>query len=1253
MSNLKTCGLSKIFCILLVTTLIFSGLIFILIPGDEIEYSSTSTPNNTGIGHDARADLSNSQKFAAPEHQPITSRQATELELFNYNADDAARASHRTRSNDKFDYDLRIESINLSYPEFIIWWVNINNVYYPYYIAGEVGEPTNLSVTIKNIGNLNINSMDKAVIIINLTDLYCYSHWEQREYIGHLMPGSELKVNFTWIPTYSNSYNLTCNISFEKDQNATNNIIKANNLHVKKWNDNLEDGDISDWSGDISQAKWHLTTSVEADPSLDSHTNKFTFYHGLEQDGERDDYGERNDFDLITPEIDLRRFMKNKQLRLYFKYYGNTSETDELTIEGYKSSDQTWYPLDEIIFPDKTIDSSGNPAWHHWSQGFYLGIPIHTFAGELARFKIHWHSDQIPEDKIGFYLDDFFVYGFERPPPVYDVGIEAIEINPNDKPIMVGQEFQIKANITNYGTEPISDLVVETKVQDLTGRRESVKPMSVDTITGLAPGESKWLSWKVIPSVAGIYYVNISADLALDEVLQNNFITSETVEVYLYYNSFEGVDETWVGFDGWYRLNVTNDPEPTQHSWSNAWYVGNISSKYLDLNMTSILYSPIIDLDGAQGNDEYKADQIRIDFKWYGKASGSDRLYFEYAKDLSNNWALFNTPTKKNSTISGDYSGSWHSWGALGTEELFGHHLQFRWRFESDSTSDFEEIGYYIDDFSIWVVQEQAGRPKILGCDIKPRAIINDSHDEASITCEVAKGSSDLEEVYVNLEPIGGPTKQVLFDDGTNGDMVGNDNIYTVKVTVPPTVEKGERILKISALDINKNFDNDYLKIIIKENLPPMIESTFPSNSTVILYENEGLEFSVHALDPEGGVIQYNWYFNSVLDTYWTDNYFQFNSSFHGEISAGNYTVGVQVMDDGLPGKTDYFEWFIEVVDVLPDFQILEDDVILDNYNVTAGELVEVQVQVYNLQPPPEYNVTVWFIQQSANASIPDSVFSSYNISLFKGRASTFIIASWNANISYNYIKIWVDPENKIIELNEDNNIVIIPINVSQEPEPIQPPQSTPNRESSDVPSYLYILTAGVIATLISLAFAIGTEFGRYKIFQVFIPLYYRVTGDKVLEHELRSKIYMHIRAHPGDHYRSIMAALNIKNGTLVHHLSRLEQEDLIKSERDGYFKRFYPVGMKIPKSEVGMYYPEAIPTYNIGEHQVSEIQLRIIKTIRNHPGLTQKAIAQRINESRRVVNYHIKLLLQHDLIKVIKLGRKTQCYVPEQVVSS
>ena len=243
-----------------------------------------------------------------------------------------------------------------------------------------------------------------------------------------------------------------------------------------------------------------------------------------------------------------------------------------------------------------------------------------------------------------------------------------------------------------------------------------------------------------------------------------------------------------------------------------------------------------------------------------------------------------------------------------------------------------------------------------------------------------------------------------------------------------------------------------------------------------------------------------------------------------------------------------------------------------------------------------------------------------------------------------------MDPENLIEEVSEDNNFIIIPINVSQ-PKVIDGlPSGDDERDDKSTGINLpYILVGVVICSLLTLFITVGTEIGNYKLYLLLSPLYSRVTGDKILEHQVRSKIYSYIRAHPGDHYRSIMAKLKIKNGTLVHHLARLEQEELIKSERDGYFKRFYPVGMRIPKSEVGMYYPEGIATYNIGEHQVSAIQLKIIKTIITHPGLTQKEIGLRIKESRRVVNYHVKLLEQHELIKILKNGRETQCYIDDR----
>ena len=40
---------------------------------------------------------------------------------------------------------------------------------------------------------------------------------------------------------------------------------------------------------------------------------------------------------------------------------------------------------------------------------------------------------------------------------------------------------------------------------------------------------------------------------------------------------------------------------------------------------------------------------------------------------------------------------------------------------------------------------------------------------------------------------------------------------------------------------------------------------------------------------------------------------------------------------------------------------------------------------------------------------------------------------------------------------------------------------------------------------------------------------------------------------------------MKLKNGALAYHLKTLEREDLIKSQTDGKFKRFYPYEMNVP----------------------------------------------------------------------------------------
>lgn len=154
-------------------------------------------------------------------------------------------------------------------------------------------------------------------------------------------------------------------------------------------------------------------------------------------------------------------------------------------------------------------------------------------------------------------------------------------------------------------------------------------------------------------------------------------------------------------------------------------------------------------------------------------------------------------------------------------------------------------------------------------------------------------------------------------------------------------------------------------------------------------------------------------------------------------------------------------------------------------------------------------------------------------------------------------------------------------------------------------------------------AFTGFTEYGRFRFFLYFlVPLYSRLSKEKVLNQFLRGQIYGYIMAYPGENYSSIKKAMGVENGTLTHHLYILEREGFVTSRVDGRNKRFYPAGMtRVKKAKASM------------------IQKAILKMIRQGPNLTQTEIAEALGTSKQVVNYHIKSLEKIGLLSVAKNG--------------
>ena len=131
-------------------------------------------------------------------------------------------------------------------------------------------------------------------------------------------------------------------------------------------------------------------------------------------------------------------------------------------------------------------------------------------------------------------------------------------------------------------------------------------------------------------------------------------------------------------------------------------------------------------------------------------------------------------------------------------------------------------------------------------------------------------------------------------------------------------------------------------------------------------------------------------------------------------------------------------------------------------------------------------------------------------------------------------------------------------------------------------------------------------------------------TIEDLMQNRNRAKIYSTILTYPGSSFSDLRVLLGIKNGTLSHHLMKLEKEGLVKSKKMGIFRRFYPSGGEVPK----------------------DLEERIMDIILDNPGISQSNIAKHLEITRQVANYHINSLKRRGRLVVRKSGRNSEIYL-------
>lgn len=286
------------------------------------------------------------------------------------------------------------------------------------------------------------------------------------------------------------------------------------------------------------------------------------------------------------------------------------------------------------------------------------------------------------------------------------------------------------------------------------------------------------------------------------------------------------------------------------------------------------------------------------------------------------------------------------------------------------------------------------------------------------------------------------------------------------------------------------------------------------------------------------------------------------------------------------------------------------DEIIFSNEKPIEGEKIKICANISNIGEG-DVKVLVLFYDGNTN----ESSIIGIKIMELSSNQTKFAEIYWNATFGAHSIIVAV----KTLDTTFSLDISSRNINVSKE---------------EGIKGVVIVASGSAIG--IAFLIAIATETGRYSIFKIFVlPLYTRIRKDRVLDHEVRQKVYSYIQSNPGAHFRSIMKNLSLKNGALAYHLSALERAEYIKSQRDGIYRKFYLKFGRLGEPSKILKSPK-------------EMRNLILEKIRMEPGISQIKIAKSIGESRQLVNNYIKELREEGKIYLRKNGRESKCFIEE-----
>lgn len=123
-------------------------------------------------------------------------------------------------------------------------------------------------------------------------------------------------------------------------------------------------------------------------------------------------------------------------------------------------------------------------------------------------------------------------------------------------------------------------------------------------------------------------------------------------------------------------------------------------------------------------------------------------------------------------------------------------------------------------------------------------------------------------------------------------------------------------------------------------------------------------------------------------------------------------------------------------------------------------------------------------------------------------------------------------------------------------------------------------------------------------------------------------QVLRHVHEFPGAHLRHVQRTTGLPLGTTTRILDRLEKEGTIFSETAGAYRRFFP--------KEGLHKRERV----VLGHLAHDRTRAVLETVLDEPGIRHSEIVAKIGISPATLTYHLKQLIEDEVIVARDKGR-------------